>query len=332
MKTNSVWTLSEVSGGKIHPVSFELLAWGRSLADDLKVSLCAVVLGNEICSEALQSLIQSGADEVLVVDDPALANILVKPHANTLKTLVDTFEPQIFLAAATTTGRTLMPYLSILVKAGLTADCTGLEIEPETQLLLQTRPAIGGNIMATIKTPTSRPQMATVRPKSKQALPKDLTRTGEIIWQSVPESCFATSVEQIEFLPNETDAASIEEAEVIVAGGRAVKAANNFALLQQLADLLGGTIGASRVPVDFGWQPYPRQIGLSGKTISPQLYVACGISGSIQHLAGIQTAEKIVAINKDPDAQIFQVADLGIVGDLFEILPALIDELNTNLT
>ncbi|MCD4752531.1 MAG: electron transfer flavoprotein subunit alpha/FixB family protein [Anaerolineaceae bacterium] len=330
MKHNNVWTLSEISNGVLNPVSFELLAWGRSLADGLGRSLCAVVLGSNLKNEWLQSLVQHGADQVIVVDHPALVNFLVRPHANTLHTLVKEYGPDIFLAAATTTGRTLMPYLSILVEAGLTADCTGLEIDSETGLLLQTRPAIGGNIMATIKTPTARPQMATVRPKSKKPLEPNLSRQGAILRIDVSERIFKTSVEELEWIPNEIGSASIEEAEVVVAGGRGVKSADHFALLQQLADRLGGTVGASRVPVDFGWQPHPRQIGLSGKTISPRLYIACGISGSIQHLAGIQTADKIIAINNDPDAQIFQVADLGIVGDLFEILPALIDSLHEN--
>ena len=330
MKYHNIWTLSEISNGVLNPVSFELLAWGRSLADDLECSLCAVVLGSNLKNEQLQSLIQRGADQVIVVDHPALADFLVRPHVNTLKALVNEFEPAIFLAAATTTGRTLMPYLSILVEAGLTADCTGLRIDPETKLLLQTRPAIGGNILATIKTPTARPQMATVRPKSKKPLEPNPNRQGNILRIDVSESNFETNVEELEWIPNEIGSTSIEEAEVVVAGGRGVKSADNFSLLQQLADLLGGTVGSSRVPVDFGWQPYPRQIGLSGKTISPRLYIACGISGSIQHLAGIQTAEKIIVINKDPDAQIFQVADLGIVGDLFEILPVLIEVLQEN--
>ena len=325
-----VWTLSEFEHGKLQSVSLELLAWGRTLADDLGVRLCAVLTGCDIPESAPQTLITHGADVVLVVDHPKLRHFLVRPQAEALSALIHEYHPQILLAAATTTGRTLMPYLSILVEAGLTADCTGLAIDPETKLLLQTRPAIGGNIMATIKTPNARPQMATVRPKSKKPRTADPARRGETIHCAVPEERLVSTVEQLDFIPHEAGESSIEEAEVIVAGGRALKSADNFALLRQLADLLGGTIGASRVPVDYGWQPYPRQIGLSGKTISPHLYIACGISGSIQHLAGIQTAEKIIAINKDPEAQIFKVADLGIVGDLYQILPALISALKSS--
>jgi electron transfer flavoprotein alpha subunit len=323
----AVWTLSENAHGRLQAVSFELLAWGRGLADELGVPLCAVVLGEHLPDSTLQALIHHGADLVLALEHPALAQFLVRPQAQALRALVECYQPQVFLAAATTTGRTLMPYLSILVDAGLTADCTGLAIDPETRLLLQTRPAIGGNIMATIKTPEARPQMATVRPRSKQPLPVDPARSGCILRHPAEGMDLRADVEQLAFIPNPAQDGSIEEAEVIIAGGRAMKTATNFALLQKLAQLLGGSVGASRVPVDYGWQPYPRQIGLSGKTISPRLYIACGISGSIQHLAGIQTAEKIIAINKDPDAQIFQVADLGIVGDLFEVLPALIERL-----
>ena len=322
--TDAVWTLSETFQGKLTPVSYELLAWGRKLADDVNVNLVAIVPGSNLSENDQQALIHHGADVVRVIDDPALEDFRVRPYAYALKHLVETYQPQIFLAAATTTGRTVMPYLSMLVDGGLTADCTGLEIDPETKLLLQTRPAIGGNIMATIKTPTARPQMATVRPKSRKPLPIDTERNGAVYVEEIPSGLLETPVEQIDFLVD-AEEASIEAAEVIVAGGRAMKSIENFVLLQQLADILNGTVAASRVPVDYGWQPYPRQVGLSGKTISPRLYVACGISGAIQHLAGIQTAENIIAINKDPDAQIFQVADLGIVGDLFEILPMILE-------
>lgn len=323
--TNAVWTLSETFRGKLNPVSFELLAWGRELADDLNVELVAIVPGSHLEKSDLQALIQHGADVVRVVEDEALKDFLVRPLAYALKQLVEEHRPQILLAAATTTGRTVMPYLSMLVDGGLTADCTGLEIESETKLLLQTRPAIGGNIMATIKTTTARPQMATVRPKSRKPLPIDERRAGKIIVESISPELLTSRVEQLDYLLDE-DEASIEAAETIVAGGRAMKSIENFVLLQQLAGILNGTVAASRVPVDYGWQPYPRQVGLSGKTISPRLYIACGISGAIQHLAGIQTAENIIAINKDPDAQIFQVANLGIVGDLFEILPIILEQ------
>lgn len=323
--TEAVWVLTECrQDGGLSPVSFELLAWGRGLADDLDGLLTAVVLTAQDDEGQWQRLVAQGADRVIVVKSDALGVFRPRPYAQALANLVRKHQPQVFLAAATTTGRTVMPYLSMLVDAGLTADCTGLAIEPESGLLLQTRPAIGGNIMATIKTPTARPQMATVRPRSRKALAPEPARKGEILFAEVPPALLETDVEQLAFMPSASQD-SVESAEVVVAGGRALKSTENFVLLQQLAERLGGTVASSRVPVDYGWQPYPRQVGLSGKTISPRLYIACGISGAIQHLAGIQTAEHIIAINKDPDAQIFQVADLGIVGDLFDIVPIILE-------
>jgi len=328
MEWSDIWTLAEQKNGKLHVVSFELLTWGRALADARGCRLCSIVLGEGIPQIELDELVARGADRVYLVQHPALAHFLVQPYAWALQLLVETYHPEVLIASATTTGRTVMPYLSIKVHAGLTADCTGLEIDPETGNLLQTRPAIGGNIMATIKTPVARPQMATVRPKAAPPAPRDATRVGEIVQVRVPEELLATQMRYEEFVPDESQGIAIEEAEVIVAGGRGLKKAENFALVQELARALDGSVGASRAAVDRGWQPYPRQIGLSGKTVAPELYIACGISGAIQHLAGMQTAKSIVAINSDPDAQIFQVADLGIVGDLFDILPAVIQKLS----
>jgi len=327
MEWSDIWTLAEQKNGKLHAVSFELLTRGRALADARGCRLCSVVLGDNIPQAEFDELIARGADRVYMVQHPALVHFLVQPYAQALQYLVETYHPEVLIASATTTGRTVMPYLSIKVHAGLTADCTGLEIDPETGDLLQTRPAIGGNIMATIKTPTARPQMATVRPKSSPPAPRDPTRSGEIVPVEVPEELLATQMRYDEFVPDESQGIAIEDAEVIVAGGRGLKKAENFVLIQELAKVLGGSVGASRAAVDRGWQPYPRQIGLSGKTVAPELYIACGISGAIQHLAGMQTAKNIIAINSDPDAQIFQVADLGIVGDVFDILPAVIEKL-----
>ena len=327
MTWSDIWTLAESRAGTLHTVSFELLTRGRALADARGCRLCSVVLGDQIAPTELNELILRGADRVYVVEHPALANFLVEPYARTLQHLVETYRPEVLIAAATTMGRTLMPYLSVKVQAGLTADCTGLEIEPETGNLLQTRPAIGGNIMATIKTPTARPQMATVRPRSTPPAPRDPARSGEIVAVDVPEERLASSMRFEQFVPDTSQDVAIESARTIVAGGRGLKKGEHFDLIRQLADLLDGSVGASRATVDRGWQPYPRQIGLSGKTVAPELYIACGISGAIQHLAGMQTAENIIAINADPEAQIFQVADLGIVADLFELLPAVIEKL-----
>lgn len=327
MEWTDIWTLAERKDGKLHPVSFELLTRGRKLADARGCRLCAVVLGEAIAPDDPRELILRGADRVYAVAHPRLAHFLVEPYARVLQYLVEMYHPEVLIAAATTTGRTVMPYLSVKLHAGLTADCTGLEIDPESGGLLQIRPAIGGNIMATIRTPTARPQMATVRPKSAPPAPRVEAREGELILIEVPEALLASRAHREAFLPDETQEVAIEEAEIVVSGGRGLKKAENFALVQRLAALLGGSVGASRAAVDRGWQPYPRQVGLSGKTVSPKLYIACGISGAIQHLAGMQTAKNIIAINTDPDAQIFQVADLGIVGDLFDVLPAVIEKL-----
>jgi electron transfer flavoprotein alpha subunit len=220
-----------------------------------------------------------------------------------------------------------MPHLAVNVNAGLTADCTDFDIEPGTDNLLQTRPAIGGNILATIKTADHRPQMATVRPRSTIPPARDRDRVGKIIRVSADESVHESRVTVLGTVTDAEETVQLEEAEVVVAGGKGLRRADSFAMLRELAAELGGAVGASRDAVDRGWIGYPHQIGLSGKTISPRLYIAAGISGSIQHLAGIKTAETIVSINKDPDAPLHQVADFGIVGDLFDVIPELIRRL-----
>jgi electron transfer flavoprotein alpha subunit len=322
-----IWTLAEQKDGRLHPVSYELLGRGRSLADARGCKLCVVVLGCGVDQDDVQELFERGADVVYLADDAGLKNFLVEPFARVLKDLISAYRPEVVIAAATTTGRTLLPYVSARIRAGLTADCTGLEIDPQTGNLLQTRPAIGGNILATIQTPTARPQMATVRPKSTRIPARVPGRTGEIIPVKVQADQLASRVEFEEYIPDASDSASIEDADVIVAGGAGVRKGEAFDLLERLARRLGGAVGASRPCVDHGWQPYPHQIGLSGKTVSPRLYFACGISGAIQHLAGIQTAEAIIAINTDPNAAIFQVADLGIVGNMFDVIPAVLEKL-----
>jgi electron transfer flavoprotein alpha subunit len=322
-----VWTLAEQKNGKLHPVSYELLGRGRSLASARGSRLCAVVIGYQIPAQDVKELFERGADCVYLMDEPELKNFLVEPFARILRYLIEKYRPEILIAAATTTGRTVMPYVSAQIRAGLTADCTGLEIEPDTGLLLQTRPAIGGNILATIKTPDARPQMATVRPKSTRIPERQPGRAGEIIRVDSIHELFDSRVLFERFIPDDSGCSSIEDADIIIAGGAGVKTAEGFELIDRLAGELSGAVGASRPCVDHGWQPYPRQVGLSGKTVSPRLYLACGISGAIQHLAGIQTAEAIIAINTDPNAPIFHLADLGIVGNMFDILPELIERL-----
>lgn len=323
-----VWAFAEQHEGHVETISFELLTRGRKLADKRGTSLASILIGSEVEPDGLRELFERGADKVYLVDHPALACYLNDVYANVLSYLITTYAPEIFLAGATTTGRSVLPYVAARVKTGLTADCTELDIEDETGNLLQTRPAIGGNIMATIKTPNHRPQMATVRPKSTPLPPLQKGKTGETVRVNVPEELLKGREERLGFRSLDLEDASIQDADRIVSGGRGFKKGENFKSIYDLAHRLGAAVGASRDAVDRGWAEYPRQVGLSGKTVVPKLYVALGISGAIQHLAGMKTSETIVAINNDPDAQIFQVADFGIIGDLFEVLPELNKELD----
>jgi len=297
----------------VHSVTYELLARGRTLADRLGVGLACVVIGHEL--EAFgREIVERGADAVYLIDDPCLEWFIPRRYSAELVALIEQIRPEIVLAAATTAGRTLMPHVAAKLGTGLTADCTGLDIDVKERLLLQTRPAIGGNVMATIKTPTARPQMATVRPKSARPLPRDLSRHGEIIVRAAAcddAQCAGECL--LGFVRDTSQDVSVQDAEIVVAGGKGLKSRDNFKMVEELAGLLGAAVGATRDVVDLGWIGYPHQIGLSGKTVSPRLYVAIGLSGTIQHLAGMQTSETIVAINKDKEAQIFRVADYGIV-------------------
>lgn len=320
-----VWTLAEIRDGKIHPVSFELLAWGRTLADELGVNLVSVVLGYEL--KWLDELFFHGADMVYLADEEQLSTFKVDSYAKVLSEMVAKYKPQIFIASATTQGRSIMPVLYADLGCGLTADCTELSIEKGTGLLVQTRPAIGGNVMADIKTPEKRPQMCTVRPKSKRPLQRDAARTGEIVRFTPKAESLSSLLKVLGFERENSIGLPIQDAEVIVAGGKGMKGLKNWALLEELAALLGGSVGASRSAVDLGWAPYSAQVGLSGKSVTPKLYISCGISGAVQHIAGMSGAEKIVAINSDPEAPIFRIADLAVVGDASETLSLLIEAL-----
>ncbi|MCF7886430.1 MAG: electron transfer flavoprotein subunit alpha/FixB family protein [Candidatus Marinimicrobia bacterium] len=327
MEYENVWILGEQNNDEIDVVSFELLKRGRELADKLNVDLIALMPGYGLESEQLEELIHYGADKVISVDHKMLSDFLVDPHINVVTSLVNKYKPEIVIASATTTGRSVAPAVAINCHAGLTADCTGLDIDDETGNLIQTRPAIGGNILATIKTPNHRPQMATVRPHSNQPLTPDNNRTGEIIREKVEGELLKTRIKQVDFKPIDEEGGNIQDAEIVVAGGKGCSKEENFEMIEKLAELLDGAVGASREAVDLGWISYPHQVGLSGKTVSPKLYVAAGISGAVQHLAGIKTAENIVTINNDPEAQIFSVADFSIQADMFQILPLLIEKL-----
>jgi electron transfer flavoprotein alpha subunit len=322
MEYKGVWILAEQSAGRVQRISHELLTRGRDLADKRQTELTAIIFGNKINDGDLQELIERGADSVLATEAPALEHFLVEPYAACMLHIIKQYCPEIIIAGATSTGRTLMPYVAIKANAGLTADCTVLEIEEGTGNLLQTRPAIGGNILATIKTPKHRPQMATVRPRSSRPAPRQADRQGKIERLGALVSMLGSRIKHLDFVKSKEEQ-GLADADVIVSIGRGIKKGDNLKIIKPLLEAMECALGASREVIDRGWLSYPHQVGLSGKTVNPKLYVAIGISGSIQHLAGMQTSENIVAINSDPDAQIFRVANIGIVGNLFDVVPAL---------
>lgn len=324
-----VWVFGEQKDGETANVALELLGEGRKLADQLSVKLAAVLMGDNV-EAAAKKLISYGADEVYLVDAPSLKNFNDEAYADIFAQLISRYRPEIVLMGATTYGRSLAPRVASRLNTGLTADCTKLEIDPEKRIILQTRPAFGGNLMATIICPNHRPQMSTVRPKVMKALEQDLSRNGEIIRPDiiVPED---VKVKVTDIVTTLSEKVNLIEADIIVSGGRGLGDPKNFALVEELAKVLGGAVGASRATVDAGWIEYSHQVGQTGKTVGPKVYFACGISGAVQHLAGMSSSDTIIAINKNPEAPIFKVATFGIVGDVLEVLPALIGEFRKRL-
>ncbi len=324
-----VWVWIEQFRGQALDISWEMLGKGRELADQLQSSLTACVLGEGV-QEAAQEAVAYGANRVFLADAPVLYTCRTAPYARILVDLVRAYKPAIFLMGASSRGRDLAGSIATTLHTGLTADCTGLEIETESGLLRQTRPAYGGNIMATILTPHHRPQMATVRHRVFDAPTPDPERKGQIIPVPVgiDEEEIETSV--LDFILQEKEV-NIADADVIVSGGRGMGGPEGFEPLFELAHVLGGAVGASRAAVDDGWIPYAHQVGQTGRTVKPDLYIACGISGAIQHQAGMSTSRTIVAINTDPNAPIFDLADYGIVGDVAQVVPALTEQLRKKL-
>jgi electron transfer flavoprotein alpha subunit len=300
------------------------------LAKDLRCKVVAVLLGSNI-KEKAQLLIHKGADKVIVIDSKQLDNFISENYANVIAYLIAKYKPEVFLAGATTCGRSLVSRIAVKIYTGLTADCTGLDIDKDKRLLIQTRPAFGGNIMAQIITPNHRPQMATVRHKVMKGLEEDNKRKGEIIEEILDAQLIDARVKFISFIQEEITKVNLCDADIIVSGGRGLAEAKNFKLIEELAAVLGGAVGSSRAAVDSGWISYSHQVGQTGRTVAPKIYIACGISGQIQHLVGMQSSKIIVAINKDPDAPIFKVANYGIVGDLFKVVPLLSKRLKGNL-
>lgn len=317
-----VCIIAEQKKGIVQSVTYELLGKGRELADRLDVELSCILLGKDIEAKT-KEIIYRGADKVYFVDSPKLEHYLDEPYTNVISELIKEYKPEIVLCGATSIGRSLVSRVAISLKAGLTADCTGLDIDEERRLLLQIRPAFGGNIMATIICPNHRPQMATVRHKVMKEAEVDTSRKGKIIKKSYPDKLLQSRTKVKQVVEEETERINLAEADFIVSGGRGLGKPENFSIVQKLADALGAAVGASRAAVDANWIPYSHQVGQTGKTVCPKIYIACGISGQIQHLAGMSSSDIIIAINKDPDAPIFKIATYGIVGDLFQILPAL---------
>ncbi len=320
---SGIWVYCEYRAGKLAPVSLELLGVGRQLADARGVQLAAVLIGSDT-GDSADVLIGHGADIVYRADNKALEYFTDETYGAVLTNLIREHQPEVVLAGATAIGRSFIPGVANTLGAGLTADCTQLDIRSDDGALLQTRPAFGGNIMATIVCPSSRPQMSTVRPKVMKELEFDAGRQGEIIDMALDEEMCSSKVRVLESVISENDDVNIQESDILVGGGRGLDSEKGFELIRDLANSLGAAVSASRAVVDAGWIGYPHQVGQTGKTVAPRLYIACGISGAIQHVAGMQSSETIVAINRDENAPIFNVADFGIVGDLFEVLPKLI--------
>ena len=319
-----VYVFAEQRDGNLQKVGIELIGEARKLADDLGQNVVAVLLGNKIKDKASE-LIAHGADKVVVVDDEMLAEYVTEPYAKAMMEIIQSHNPEIVLYGATSIGRDLAPRVSARIHTGLTADCTKLDIDEETKLLMMTRPAFGGNIMATIVCEDFRPQMATVRPGVMKALEADESRQGEVEVVEVNFTDADMNVKIREVVKTAHKSVDITEAKILVAGGRGVGNVEGFKDLEALADTLDGEGAASRAAVDSGWISNARQVGQTGKTVRPELYLACGISGAIQHAAGMENSEFIVAINRDEEAAIFDIADLGIVGDIKKILPKLND-------
>ena len=321
--SRNVYVFAEQRDGNIQKVAYELVGKARELADMLDEKVYAVLAGEGMKDKA-GSLIGAGADGVVLVENPMLAEYTTEAYAKAVVAVIQAKDPEIFLIGATAIGRDLAPRVSARIHTGLTADCTSLAIDEDSKNLLMTRPAFGGNIMATIVCEEHRPQMATVRPGVMKALAADETRTGEIEEFNVEFSEADMPVELVEVIKEEKALADITEAKILVSGGRGMGDKETFdSILNPLAEVLGGAVSGSRATVDAGWIDHECQVGQTGKTVRPDLYLACGISGAIQHVAGMEGAEYIVAVDKNDGAPIFDVADLGVVGDVTSLLPKL---------
>lgn len=322
----NLWVYIETEEGKAKNVSYELLTPGRELADQKQQQLVAVIIGDGV-EEAAKDAIAYGADQVILIEGEEYRYYNTDAFSSALRYLILKYKPETILIGATNNGRDVGPKLACNLGTGLTADCTSLSIDEESGNIAWTRPAFGGNLMATIQCPNTRPQMGTVRPGVFKKSGYNPKRQGEIIRENfrVPAEQIRTKLK--ERVKEVVEALNLEEAEIIVSGGRGLGKPENFSYIRELAEVLGGAVGSSRAAVDAGWIPHAHQVGQTGKTVAPKIYIACGISGAIQHLAGMSGSDTIIAINKDPDAPIFSVADYGIVGNLFDVIPAMVEEI-----
>jgi electron transfer flavoprotein alpha subunit len=324
----NIWVFVEVVEGTPKNVGLELLGSGRKLADAIEEELVAVVVGNNI-KEAVTKAAWYGADRVLAVESAEYALYSTENYTNAICKLVDEYRPSAILIGATNIGRDMGPRIACRLKTGLTADCTGLDIDEATGNVEWTRPAFGGNLMAMILCPDARPQIGTVRPGVFKKTDPDENRVASVIKKDIPVPSGDARIKLIDTISEVAgEVIKLEEAEIIVSGGRGLGKAENFSYVRDLAKALGAAVGSSRAAVDAGWIPHAHQVGQTGKTVAPKIYVACGISGAIQHLAGMSGSDTIIAINKDPNAPIFEVADYALIGDLFEVLPALTAEIS----
>lgn len=336
-----VYIYAQQVDNELSSIAFELIGKAKELAKDLDTDVTAVLIGYKV-GNLVDSLAEYGADKVIVVDDPELETYRTEPYAHALASVINEYKPDIMLVGATAIGRDLGPTVSARVKTGLTADCTVLEIgdfpinptpnqEQKHNQLLMTRPAFGGNTIATIACPDNRPQMATVRPGVMQKIEPVKGAKAEVIEYNPGFEKNNKYVEIINIIKQAKTTENIMDAKILVSGGRGVGSAENFQMLKDLAEVLGGTVSCSRAVVENGWLPVDLQVGQTGKTVRPNLYFAIGISGAIQHVAGMEESDIVIAINKDEDAPIFDVADYGIVGDLNKIVPALTQALKAEL-
>ena len=322
----NLWVFVETEENEVKPVGYELLNPGRELADKMGAKLVAVVIGGKV-EDIAKKAIEYGADEAILVEGDEYFNYTTDAYSIAMKTLVDKHKPSAILIGATNNGRDFAPRLSCRLRTGLTADCTSLDYDAESGNVAWTRPAFGGNLMAVIMCPNTRPQIGTVRPGAFKKTPVE-GKEVEVITEEVTVPAEKIRTKLLESIREAAaGVVNLEDAEVIVAGGRGMGGPENFKLCEELAEVLGGAVGASRAAVDAGWIGHAHQVGQTGKTVGPKLYIACGISGAIQHLAGMSGSDCIVAINKDPEAPIFKAADYGIVGNLFDVLPTLTAEI-----